>query len=474
MGGFFGAALKRDCIYDVFFGVDYHSHLGTRSAGISVYDSEMGLQRSIHSIENTPFRTKFEHILEDMRGKSAIGCINDFYPQPLIMRSGLGTFSICSVGAINNADELVDKYVGETGGHFGAMTAGKINHTELLAALISRKESFEEGIAFAQSVIDGTAAILILTNDGSVIAARDALGRLPMLIGASDDGYCVTFESFAYEKLGFSTVKELGPGEIVKITKDGLTQLKPAGKRMRMCAFLWSYYGYSTSTYNGVNVELMRYRNGEVMSKNDRLLGKQGDIDYVCGIPDSGTPHAIGYANESKIPFARPFIKYTPTWPRSFITAKQLDRDKIAKMKQVPISGLIKDKNLLFVDDSIVRGTQLRETVDFLYSNGAKSVHMRSACPPLMYGCKYLSFSSAKNDMELIARRTVVELEGEEGLKYLREYSDPTTERGELLRKTISKKFSFASLEFQTIEGIIEAIGIDRENLCTYCWTGED
>lgn len=474
MGGFFGAACRRDALEDVFFGTDYHSHLGTRRGGIAAYDPEIGLQREIHNIENSPFRTKFEHIFEEMRGCSAIGCISDTDPQPLLIRSNLGIYAICSIGIINNAESLIRQYLTFGNGHFDAMTGGAVNSTELLAALINQKSSFAEGIRFAQNAIDGTASILILRDDGSILAARDRLGRLPVLIGKSEYGTCVSFESFAYKKLGYTDAGELGPGEIVEVTPDGVRRLAEPGKKMKICAFLWSYYGYPTSTYEGVNVEVMRCRNGEIMARHDREAGNAEGVDYVCGVPDSGTPHAIGYANESHIPFARPFIKYTPTWSRSFTPANQSERNRVAKMKQIPIHELIEGKSLLFVDDSIVRGTQLRETVEFLYGNGAREVHMRSACPPLMYGCKYLNFSRAKSEMELITRKTILELEGEEGFRYMDEYSDSSTERGKRLRQTICDKFHFSSLEFQSLDGIVESIGIDRCKLCTYCWNGEE
>ena len=474
MGGFFGAVSKNDAISDVFFGTDYHSHLGTRRGGIAAFDSEIGLQREIHNIQNSPFRTKFEDVFDEMQGNSAIGCISDFDPQPLLLRSNIGTYAICIVGRVNNSEELINKYLIENNAQFTAMTSGKINTTELVAALINQKSSFAEGIKFAQDVIDGTASILILKNDGAIIAARDKLGRIPVLIGKNDDGYCVSFESFAYQKLGYDDEKELGPGEIVEITADSLTQLSPPQKEMKICSFLWSYFGYPTSCYEGVNVEIMRYRNGQIMAQHDMAVKNAENIDYVGGVPDSGTPHAIGYANESGKHFARAFIKYTPTWARSFTPTKQKERSKIAKMKQIPIHDLIIDKNLLFVDDSIVRGTQLKETVDFLYNNGAKSVHMRSACPPIMYGCKYLNFSRATDDMELIARRVIMELEGEEGFKHIDEYSDTSTERGQNLRNKICESFNFASLEFQSLEGVIKAIGLPECKLCTYCWNGKE
>lgn len=474
MGGFFGIASRQDCLADVFFGTDYHSHLGTRTGGLAAYDEKLGLQRVIHNIENSPFRTKFEHVFEEMQGVSAIGCISDSDPQPLLICSNLGTYAICMVGVINNADRLIEQYLSFSGGHFNAMTGGRINSTELCAALINQKSSFTEGLRFAQSVIQGSATILILKEDGALIASRDRLGRLPILIGKNADGYAVTFESFAYQKLGYQNYKELGPNEIVEITKDGVTQLSPPTEEMRMCAFLWTYYGYPTSTYEGVNVETMRYRNGEVLAETDALLGDATEIDYVSGVPDSGTPHAIGYSNKCHAQFARPFIKYTPTWPRSFMSAKQTDRKKVAKMKMVPVHDLIAGKNLLFVDDSIVRGTQLKETVDFLYDNGAKSVHMRSACPPIMYSCKYLNFSRATDEMELIARRVIMDLEGEEGFRHLDEYSDGTTDRGRAMRKAICDNLHFASLEFQSLEGVVKAIGLPACKLCTYCWNGKE
>lgn len=378
------------------------------------------------------------------------------------------------IGVINNADELTEQYLTPGNSFFNAMTGGTVNSVNLIAALINQKDNFADGIRFAQKSIDGTASILILTNNGSLIAARDYYGRLPILIGKNEDGYCVSFESFAYQKLGYQDEKELGPGEIVEITLDGITQLAAPNKEMKICSFLWTYFGYPTSTYEGVNVETMRNRNGQIMAKHDMEIGNAEGVDYVSGVPDSGTPHAIGYANQSAIPFARPFIKYTPTWARSFTPARQTDRNKIAKMKQIPIHDLIQDKSLLFVDDSIVRGTQLRETVEFLYSHGAKAVHMRSACPPIMYSCKYLNFSRATDPMELITRKIIMELEGEEGFQHIDEYSDSSTERGKKLRKAIADKFQFASLEFQSLEGMIESIGLEPCKLCTYCWNGKE
>lgn len=474
MGGFFGVASRNEAIADVYYGTDYHSHLGTRRGGIAAYDKEIGLQREIHNIENSPFRTKFADIEHEMKPTSAIGIISDYDPQPLLIRSKLGTYAICIIGVIRNYDELIEKYLSFSGGHFDAMTGGMVNSTELAAALINQKSSFTEGIQFAQKEIEGTASILILKEDGAIIAARDRLGRLPIVIGRRDDGYSVSFESYAHQKLGYETELELGPGEIVEVTCEGCTQLAEPGDEMRICSFLWSYYGYPTSSYEGVNVELMRYRNGAIMARFDDEQGNNEGVDYVGGVPDSGTPHAIGYSNESKLPFARAFIKYTPTWSRSFMPTVQSERNKVAKMKQIPVPELIRDKNLLFVDDSIVRGTQMRETVEFLYDNGAKAVHMRSACPPIMYGCKYLNFSRATSDMELIARRVIFELEGEEGEKHIDEYLKPNTERGKKMREVICEQLHLASLEFQSLEGVIEAIGIEPCKLCTYCWSGKE
>ena len=474
MGGFFGTVCKHDAIEDVFFGTDYHSHLGTRRGGMAAFDKEIGLQREIHNIENSPFRTKFEHVFEEMHGTSAIGCISDTDPQPLLIRSALGTYAICIVGIIHNYQELIDRHLTHSGGHFDAMTGGKVNSVELVAAMIDQKKSFAEGIQFAQEQIEGTASILILRDDGSLIAARDRMGRLPVLIGKGEDGYCVSFESFAYKKLGCEDELELGPGEIVEITPDGIKQLVLPGKEMRICAFLWTYYGYPNSTYEGVNVETMRYRNGSIMAEHDMAAKNAEDLDYVGGVPDSGTPHAIGYANRSGVPFARPFVKYTPTWARSFMPTRQTERNQVAKMKQVPVEELIQDKNLLFVDDSIVRGTQLKETVEFLYANGAKAVHMRSACPPIMYGCKYLNFSRSTSEMELITRRTIMALEGEEGFNHLEEYSDPSTERGKAMRQAICDDLGLSSLEYQTLDGVIESIGLPPCKLCTYCWSGKE
>ena len=473
MGGFFGAISKRDIVLDVFFGTDYHSHLGTRRGGMAVYDMDKGFRRQIHNIENTPFRTKFEKDLDTFHGQAGIGCISDTDPQPLLMRSHLGLYAISTVGIINNAEELVEQYFSDHGHQFMAMSSGKVNATELVASLINQKDDLISGIRYAQEQVDGSMTILLLTS-GGIIAARDRLGRLPVLIGQSDEGCCVSFESFAYRKLGYHDAYELGPQEIVKITAKGWETLSPAGEDMRICAFLWTYYGYPNSRYEGMNVELMRYRNGEIMARDEVQRGKLPKVDYVAGVPDSGLPHAIGFANRSGKPFARPFVKYTPTWPRSFMPTSQDVRNQVAKMKQIPVQELIEGKKLLFIDDSIVRGTQLRETVEFLYESGAEEVHMRSACPPIMYGCKYLNFSRSNSDMELLSRKTIQALEGDEGHKHLDEYADASTERGQCMLKTICEEMGFDSLGYQSLDGLLEAIGIDRKKICTYCWTGKE
>ena len=473
MGGFFGAISHKNCIYDVFFGTDYHSHLGTRRGGMAIYDKELGFQRQIHNIENTPFRTKFESDLAKFKGNAGIGAISDSDPQPLLIRSHLGLFAIATVGRINNADELVEKTFSGPGHQFMAMSSGQVNSTELTAALINRCNNLVDGIHYAQEVIDGSCSILLLTPN-SIIAARDKVGRLPILVGKNADGCCVSFESFAYHKLGYKYIYELGPGEIVEITADGVKQLSAPGDKMKICAFLWTYYGYPNSNYEGKNVEVMRVRNGEIMARQEMEQGTLPDVDYVAGVPDSGIPHAIGYANYTHKTFARPFVKYTPTWSRSFIPSNQEIRNLVAEMKQIPVPELIQDKKLLFVDDSIVRGTQLRETVEFLYNSGAKEVHMRSACPPIMYGCKYLNFSRSNSEMELLTRRVIQNLEGNVGQQHVDEYADPKTERGQCLLKAICQEMGFDSLGYQSLDGLLEAIGLDRDKVCTYCWTGEE
>lgn len=473
MGGFFGAVSSNDCISDVFFGTDYHSHLGTRRGGMTSYAPELGFQRNIHSIENSPFRTKFEKDIERMRGNICIGCISDTDPQPIMVRSKLGLYAICTIGIITNADELMAELLDSGCANFETMSSGSINSCGLIAALIAQKDSFVEGIKYAQDKIEGTMSLIIMTED-KIIAARDKMGRLPIILGKRSDGYCFSFESFAFQKLGYETCYELHSGEIVSITKDGYETLCKGNDQTKICTFLWTYYGYPNAVYEGVNVEAMRTRNGEIMAETDMKNGRLPDVDYVCGVPDSGIPHAIGYANKSGIPFARPFIKYTPTWPRSFMPQSQSMRNKVAKMKLIPVHELIEGKKLLFVDDSIVRGTQMRETVEFLYENGAKEVHMRSACPPIMYGCKYLNFSRSTSELELIARQIINEYEGAEGVKYIDEYSDSNTERGRKLRDEICRRLKLTSLEFQSLPGTVRAVGKPECSLCTYCWNGKE
>ncbi len=474
MGGFFGVVGDKNAAVDVYFGTDYHSHLGSSLGGIAMYDEKLGLQRAIHHIGSTPFRAKFAHVFDDMQGNSAIGCISDKDPQPILIRSNIGTYAICTISAINNSESLLNNFLAFSGGHINAMTGGKINSTELIASLINQKSNFVDGIKFAQERIDGTASIMILKDDGHIIVARDKSGRLPVMIGKNKDGYCISFESFAYQKLDYEDFLELKPAEIVEISSSGTEILSKGVDKSRICSFLWTYYGYPTSTYEGINVEIMRYKNGRILARHDKESIDLSQIDYVGGVPDSGTPHAIGYANESGRPFARAFIKYTPTWSRSFIPSNQKDRQRVAKMKQIPVHQLITDKTLLLVDDSIVRGTQIGETVDFLYENGAKEVHMRSACPPIMYPCRYLNFSRTNSEMELITRRVIVELEGDEGLKYIDEYSDEKTERGKNMRKAMCEKLHLKSIGFQSLGGLIEAIGLEEKNLCTYCWNKKE
>ena len=473
MGGFFGVASRKNCKYDVFFGTDYHSHLGTKRGGLAFYDAELGFQRHIHNIESTPFRTKFEGDLEKCNGQIGIGCISDTDPQPLLVRSHLGMYAIANVGVITNAEQLVADTFSGPGHYFMAMSSGKVNATELIAALINRSDNFVDGIRYAQSVIEGSATILIMTSEG-ILAARDRLGRLPVLVGRNLEGCCVTLESFAGQKMGYEEYYELGPGEIVMITPDGVEQLAAPGDKLKICAFLWSYYGYPNSNYEGRNVEVMRCRNGEIMARDEIAKGTLPDVDFVAGVPDSGVPHAIGYANHSHKTFARPFVKYTPTWSRSFTPSNQELRNLVAEMKQIPVPELIEGKKLLFVDDSIVRGTQLRETVEFLYRSGAKEVHMRSACPPIMYACKYLNFSRSNSEMELLTRKTIQKLEGNLGQQHVDEYADTSTERGQCMLKAICEEMGFDSLGYQSLDGLLEAIGLDRDKVCTYCWTGKE
>lgn len=474
MGGFFGAAAEHNCISDVFFGTDYHSHLGTRRGGMTAYSPEKGFQRSIHSIENSPFRTKFESDVDAMEGNLCIGSISDTDPQPILLKSRLGTYAVCNIGIINNAEELCNELLSNSSASFEAMSSGKVNSSTLIGGLIAQRDNIVDGIKYAQEKIKGTMSLLILTEDG-IIAARDKNGRLPIIIGRRDDGYCVSFESFAFQKLGYAIYREMLPGEIVKITSKRAEVLSEGHiNDLKICTFLWTYYGYPNSVYEGVTVETMRTRNGEIMAEHDIQSGNLPDVDFICGVPDSGVPHAIGYANRSGIPFARPFIKYTPTWPRSFMPQSQSMRNKVAKMKLIPVHELIEGKKLLFVDDSIVRGTQLRETVEFLYANGAEEVHMRSACPPIMYGCKYLNFSRSTSELDLIARRIIHEFEGEDGVKYINEYSDTNTERGQRLRSEICKRLKLTSLEFQSLEGTVKAVGLPESGLCSYCWNGKE
>lgn len=467
MGGFFGVASKEDCVFDLFFGTDYHSHLGTRRAGMAVY-GEDGFEKAIHKIENAPFRTKFDKEANSMRGCMGIGCISDYEAQPILVRSHHGSFAITTVGKINNADSIIKEILkGRT--HFFEMSNGEINATELVAAIINQKDNFIEGIQYAQELIEGSMSMLILTPKG-IYCARDKYGRTPVVIGKKEGAYCASFESFAYMNLGYTLAKELGPGEVAVITADAVKTLVLPGSDMKICTFLWIYYGYPSSTYEGVSVEEMRYRCGKLLARRDNVKP-----DIVAGVPDSGTAHAIGYANESGIPFSRPFIKYTPTWPRSFMPTIQSKRDLIAKMKLLPVHDLIKDKSLLLIDDSIVRGTQLRETTEYLFENGAREVHIRPACPPLVFGCKYLNFSRTNSEMELITRNVIAELEGGEvDDEVLKEYADYNSEKYEKMVEKICEKLKFTSLRFHRLDDMLEAVGIEPCKLCTYCWNGEE
>lgn len=472
MGGFFGVALKKDkeCVLDLFYGVDYHSHLGTRRGGMATYGVG-GFNRSIHNIENSPFRTKFDKDVSEMKGYMGIGCISDYEPQPILMKSHLGSFAITTVGKINNYDTLINELF-DQGHTFQEMTSGQVNATELVAALICTKPSILEGIQYAQKVIDGSMTLLIMTPEG-IYAARDRYGRTPVVVGQKEDGYCISFESHAYINLGYNDYKELGPAEIDFITAEAVEVLQKPSDKMKICSFLWVYYGYPTSCYEGINVEDMRYKCGHMLAKRDKDSVKP---DIVAGVPDSGIAHAIGYSNESGIQYARPFIKYTPTWPRSFMPTNQSQRNLIAKMKLIPVHKLIKDKKLLLIDDSIVRGTQLRETAEFLYQSGAKEVHVRPACPPLLYGCKYLNFSRSKSELDLITRRVINELEGAENVteEILQEYADPDSARYQKMVDEICKYMGFTSLRFHRLDDLIESIGLEPCNLCTYCWNGKE
>lgn len=476
MGGLAGVVSKKDCVEDLFFCTDYHSHLGTKRGGLCVYGIG-GFKRSIHNIENSPFRTKFASEIDELKGKMGIGCISDGDPQPLTILSKQGEYAIGTVGRINNKDELVKELFSQGSMQFMAMNDGEINNTELIAMLVSKGKNLVEGIELAQDRIDGSATILILTKEG-LYASRDKLGRTPMIIGKKDGAYCAASESFAFVNLGYQKVKDLGPGEIVFVTSDKIETLREPLDKMRICTFLWSYFGYTTSSYEGVNVECMRYKNGGLLSERDKGEISPADVDYVAGVPDSGIAHALGYSNRSKIPYARPLIKYTPTWPRSFMLQKQKNRELIARMKLIPVFEMIKDKKFILVDDSIVRGTQLSETAKYLYDNGANDIHVRSACPPIMFGCKYLNFSRSVSDMDLITRRTICELEKmkpEEITKeILDEYVDASSTRHKNMVDDICTKLGFSSLKFQKLEDVIKAVGLDSCKLCTYCWNGKE
>ena len=468
MGGFFGVASKEDCVFDLFFGIDYHSHLGTRRGGMAVY-GENGFDRAIHNIENAPFRTKFDKDMQEMKGIYGIGCISDYEPQPLIVRSHHGTYAITTVGKINNIEELTKSLFDEGHSHFLEMSGGDINATELVAALINRKENLIDGIMSACEQIDGSMSLLLMNQNG-IYAARDKQGRTPIVIGKKEGAFCASFENFAYKNLGYSDYKELGPGEICVITDKNCITLVPAGDRMKICTFLWVYYGYPASSYEGMSVEQMRYNCGAKMAERDNVKP-----DIVAGVPDSGIAHAVGYANQSGIPFSRPFIKYTPTWPRSFMPTIQSQRNLIAKMKLLAVEDLIKDKSLLIIDDSIVRGTQLRETTEYLLNSGAKEVHIRPACPPLVYGCKYLNFSRSSSEMDLITRRVIARLEnGNVTDEILKEYTDPDSEKYEKMVDEICKELHFTSLRFNRLDDMLESVGIDKCKLCTYCWDGQE
>jgi len=471
MGGFFAATLKNDCVFDLFFGTDYHSHLGTRRAGMTVL-SEYGFERAIHNIENSPFRSKFDRDVQEMKGNYGIGCISDYEPQPLIVRSHHGTFSLVTVGRINNAEKIVSEIVSGGGTHFLEMSGGVVNQTELVASLINQKDNLIDGIKYVWEKIDGSMTMLILTPIG-IYCARDLLGRTPIAIGKKEEGYCASFESFAYLNLGYEHYKELGPGEIDVITPEGVKVLVSPNKNKKICSFLWVYFGYPSSGYEGVSVEAMRNKCGSLMAKRDNISTET--VDIVAGVPDSGTAHAVGYANKSGVPFSRPFIKYTPTWPRSFMPTIQEKRDLIAKMKIIPVHELIDGQRILLIDDSIVRGTQLRETTEFLYKSGAKEVHVRPACPPIMYGCKYINFSRSTSDMDLITRRIIRDEEGEEVTSdILEEYANPDSEKYKFMVDKIREQLGFTSLSFNRLDDMVEAIGIGKENLCTYCFDGQE
>lgn len=469
MGGFFGVASKHDCSLDVFYGTDFHSHLGTRRGGMAAY-TEHGFNRAIHNIQNSPFRTKLEHDVEDMKGNLAIGSISDYEPQPLLISSPLGSFAIATVGKVNNMDQLLKILYRASHCHFSEMSGGLISPTEVVAALISERDSIVDGLRYVQSLIEGSMSILLMTKEG-LYASRDLYGRTPIMIGHKEDAFCVSFESFAYVNLGYEDYKELGPGEIVYVTAEGVETLSAPCKKMKICSFLWAYYGYPTSSYEGVNVEEMRYNCGKLLAQRDKGLIEP---DMVAGVPDSGLAHAIGYANESGVPYARPFIKYTPTWSRSFMPTNQAQRNLVARMKLIPVKSLIDSRKLLLIDDSIVRGTQLRETTEFLYNSGAKEVHVRPACPPFMFGCKFLNFSRSNSEMELITRRVIRSLEGENDVNVLDEYTDPNTDRYDRMLEEIRKQQNFTSLRYHRLDDFVKSIGLDACQLCTYCFDGKE
>lgn len=467
MGGVFGAALKENCAYDLFFGTDYHSHLGTYRGGMTVY-SDGRFLRAIHGIQNSPFRTKFERDVEDLTGPMGIGSISDTAPQPLTVRSHLGTYAVATVGRINNADEIIKRCFKNHFAQFSEMGNGHLNPTELVAALVGSQSTLAEGIRYAQEMIDGSMTMLVLTQDG-IYAARDNVGRTSLVLGQKEDGYCVASESFSYLNLGYHDLRELGPAEIVLVTPDGVEQILPAKEPMKICSFLWTYYGYPTTCYEGVNVEQMRYASGRILASRDNV-----QPDSVAGVPDSGTAYAIGYSNASGIPFARPFIKYTPTWPRSFMPQKQDLRNLIAHMKLIPVAGLIQGKKLLMIDDSIVRGTQMRETTEFLYQSGAREVHVRSACPPILFGCKYLNFSRSTSDLDLIARKVIAQQEENVTMETLQEYADPDSARHANLAKKVCQELNFTSLRYHRLDDLQASVGIDSCKMCTYCWNGKE
>lgn len=429
--------------------------------------------RAIHNIENSPFRTKFESDIPEMKGFTGIGCISDSDPQPIILHSKIGTFAVVTAGRINNKMQLVEQLVSSDNAYFSELSSGRINDTELTASLICRRDNIADGIAYAQRMIEGSMTMLVCA-DGEIYAARDKLGRTPLSIGKKNDGHCISFESFAYFNLGYKECHELGPGEVVLVTADKITPVFKPGTEMRMCSFLWTYYGYPTSDYEGLNVEEMRYRCGRNLAVQDMSNSPDTEADYVAGVPDSGTAHAIGYANQSGIPFARPLIKYTPTWPRSFTPQEQSVRNQIARMKLVPIHSLIENKKLLFVEDSIVRGTQLLGVVNFLYGCGAKELHLRSACPPILYDCKYLNFTRSKSESELISRQVINKLEGDGGQKIIRDYASYGSEQYRSMVEVIRRNLNLTTLKYHSLDGLLDSIGIDKCKLCTYCWDGNE